>query len=529
MDKSTLKLSSKIAVFILCILGLIELALALWTVLDKRYRTLAYNLADVGYIDLWILRYLSLCLFASSIITLFMCLILIWGLFSAHAFLFIASTMILIICIGELTISILTFASKYETRLTLIEQLPKLVITYRQGTDERAKRALDILQMTFYCCGAEGRLSYQNNVPLSCNMFSVGCLIRTMYFLDYSMDTLAYISLFFSLIKLFIVLFFYSFLCIHYQDRRNRLRYNYQPSNESQLRHQLSSYDSSSTENLPRKPRIPTTMTDQDDDDDKFLERQYVSSNTYGSSSPSPSSSNKRIQNASTIIVPALMDNNDLIAYYEKQNASRKLSSISEKTEKTETDDSESDNLRLKYYKQKPITSIDHDKQYRSTLLRKLPPITPRRKIQQDDDNDNDSGVERSSSEKSFEDHRNQKQYFDSMDITPEYEQTNKNTSSLLNFSNIFLTSTSQFESTDNQMKQPLKATSSFDHLLRNDSITPKPILKKSSQQRSPTRILPNNHNQKQVSSMYTKTTSLLKNNRKLKPKSYLKQNENLI
>jgi hypothetical protein len=55
-----------------------------------------------------------------------MSLILIWGLISAHAFLFIASTMIGIVSIGEFTISILTFANKYETRVTLLEQLPKL-------------------------------------------------------------------------------------------------------------------------------------------------------------------------------------------------------------------------------------------------------------------------------------------------------------------------------------------------------------------------------------------------------------------
>jgi hypothetical protein len=55
-----------------------------------------------------------------------MCLILIWGLYSAHVFLFIASTMIAFIVISEFTISILTFTSKYETRLVLIEQLPKL-------------------------------------------------------------------------------------------------------------------------------------------------------------------------------------------------------------------------------------------------------------------------------------------------------------------------------------------------------------------------------------------------------------------
>ena len=55
-----------------------------------------------------------------------MCLILIWGLYSAHVLLFIASTMISLIVIGEFTVSMLTFKSKYETRLTLMVQLPKL-------------------------------------------------------------------------------------------------------------------------------------------------------------------------------------------------------------------------------------------------------------------------------------------------------------------------------------------------------------------------------------------------------------------
>ena len=50
MNKSIFKLTSKIAVTILVIIALIELALALWTVLENRYKTLAYNLADVGYI-----------------------------------------------------------------------------------------------------------------------------------------------------------------------------------------------------------------------------------------------------------------------------------------------------------------------------------------------------------------------------------------------------------------------------------------------------------------------------------------------
>jgi hypothetical protein len=50
MNKSTLKFISRLAIFILCIIGLLELALALWTVCDRGYRSLAYNLANVGYI-----------------------------------------------------------------------------------------------------------------------------------------------------------------------------------------------------------------------------------------------------------------------------------------------------------------------------------------------------------------------------------------------------------------------------------------------------------------------------------------------
>lgn len=50
MEKKTFKFLSKISVIILCVLGLIELGLALWTIFDNRYKILAYNLADVGYI-----------------------------------------------------------------------------------------------------------------------------------------------------------------------------------------------------------------------------------------------------------------------------------------------------------------------------------------------------------------------------------------------------------------------------------------------------------------------------------------------
>jgi uncharacterized SAM-binding protein YcdF (DUF218 family) len=50
MNKIMFKFISKLAVVVLLILGLIELGLALWTVLENRYKSLAYNLADVGYI-----------------------------------------------------------------------------------------------------------------------------------------------------------------------------------------------------------------------------------------------------------------------------------------------------------------------------------------------------------------------------------------------------------------------------------------------------------------------------------------------
>ena len=50
MAKSILMCLSKLAVAILCIVGLIELGLALWTLLEDQYKSLAYNLADVGYI-----------------------------------------------------------------------------------------------------------------------------------------------------------------------------------------------------------------------------------------------------------------------------------------------------------------------------------------------------------------------------------------------------------------------------------------------------------------------------------------------
>lgn len=50
MNKSNLQILSRVSVGILILIGLAELALAMWTVFDDRYKSLAYHLADVGYI-----------------------------------------------------------------------------------------------------------------------------------------------------------------------------------------------------------------------------------------------------------------------------------------------------------------------------------------------------------------------------------------------------------------------------------------------------------------------------------------------
>ena len=55
-----------------------------------------------------------------------MCLILAWGVYSAHVFIFISSTMIVLVIIAEFIISIITLSSKFQMRLILQEQLPKL-------------------------------------------------------------------------------------------------------------------------------------------------------------------------------------------------------------------------------------------------------------------------------------------------------------------------------------------------------------------------------------------------------------------
>ncbi|CAF2066762.1 unnamed protein product [Rotaria magnacalcarata] len=513
MSKSTLTFASKLFIILLCILGLIELGFALWTLLDQRYKTLAYDLADVGYIDLWILRYLSLCLFVSSIIALVMCLILVWGLYSAPVFLFIASTMICSTVTGEFTISILTFTSKYETRLTLLEQLPKLVITYRQGTDERAKRALDKLQSTFRCCGSDGRLSYQNNVPFSCNMYSIGCLTRTMFFLESWMDALAYILLFFSLIKLFIVLFFFSLLCLYQRNGRDRLKNNRNLINDSSVwRHSLS-VDSSSGDNLSKTVLMPTRIINNDEHDN--VEKRRLIQNEYDTAATTTSSSsNQRTQNTSTILPPSSAAYNNALAIAYEPYASRKLSSISERTEKSETDESEPDNTRLKNLnsQRKAIITSVYPKQYLPLLSKQLPIVKSRRKHVREDDND--SGVERSSSEKSFDDQ--QKSHANNSAITNPIvnsKQTNNKSSNLLSLSNVFITSISQNETKD-------------DHVPSTDIIMPKPILKKSSPHSSSDRIIIDFRDQKNLSSIYTNTSSLLYKIPKPIPRSTLKQSK---
>lgn len=242
-----------------------------------------------------------------------------------------------------------------------------LVITYRQGTDERARRALDLLQITFRCCGADNRISsYQNNVPSSCNMYNAGCLPHTLFFLDICMNTLAYTLLFFSLIKLIISLFFYTFICIYQRQRQNLAKKRRYINDDSSLYRYSSSFDSSSTDNIPKRSFITSIELNQDEHDNDYIEKQqeYDLSDT-------------------TIISPS----NVLPSYYENK-ITRKLSSISEKTEKTETDESDPDLLRSRNYKPERIPMITTIVNPSISTTKKIPIVKIRRKIPRDEDND---------------------------------------------------------------------------------------------------------------------------------------------
>ncbi|CAF0933800.1 unnamed protein product [Didymodactylos carnosus] len=458
MNKRMILFLNKLTVIFLCILGLTELSLALWTVLENRYKTLAYTLSDVGYIDIWLLRYLSMGLFGGGTITLFMCLILIWGLCSASVFLFIASTMLAFVIAVEFTLAIVTFTSKFDVRLLLQEQLPKLVIHYRQENDERVNHALDVLHQAFKCCGSDGRLSFQNQAPASCGssirLYTTGCLIRTIDFLNIHMDLMAYFLLFISILKLFIVIYYYTYLCIRKYYRKHHQKVF---GNKSMNGCQSSSYDSS-IENLPK-----TFLSRNIEEvyNDEMNENNY-SKKTQHQKQQSPyvlDSSGKRYE-TSVITIPKRYPSEQLTAaavnVYEQQQSSssnpRKLSSISEKTEKTETDDSDAD-LKAKriYYEQQKHSNRNIRKE---SLTRAMPnynqKMTPsinskkisaiksrrthRNKIPTSNNNyeeeDNDSGVERSSSEKSFEDNKQP------------HHQEKKKPPPILSFSNLFVTST---------------------------------------------------------------------------------------
>jgi hypothetical protein len=204
------------------------------------------------------------------------------------------------------------------------------------------------------------------------------------------MDALAAILLLFSLIKLLIVIFFFSFLCLYYRYRQKHPEINPNSMNDSSRWRHSSSFDSSSSENLPKKILISSPITNQNDQENDYIEKRRVIHNDYDSHSP-----NKRVQSAAIILPGPTQLNTNLSTPSFEQQAARKLSSISEKTEKTETDDSEPDLLRIKHYnpKRKAIITPVHAKQPPPPppLPKKLPTIKNRRKIVRDEDND--SGI----------------------------------------------------------------------------------------------------------------------------------------
>jgi hypothetical protein len=262
---------------------------------------------------------------------------------------------------------------------------------------------------------------------------------------------------------------------------------NFHFNDDSSIGRYSSSFDSSPpVDNLQRKTFISPIITDQDEN-----ENRRILHNEYETSIISPS--------------------NELPTYYE-QNVPRKLSSISEITE---TYDSEPDLSHVEYFKpkRKAIITTIHQKPSPPVYPKRKPIIKTRRKIIRDDDNDSGSelktkfsktqfffsilGVERSPSEKSFDDHNISK----------------PKSPSSLSFSKVFVTSVSHVQPTDNEFKNPLPTS---DSLLLTDIITPKPILKKYNQSNH---VLPRYRDQK-------KTSSLLNNPPKTIPRTTIKQSK---
>ena len=246
-------------------------------------------------------------------------------------------------------------------------------------------------------------------------MYSVGCLTRTMYFLDTSMDALALILLFFSVVKLFLVMFFYSFICLHQRSERKDSDGHPQLMDHSPKWRHSSSFDSSSSDNLPKKILISPPMTTHEHE---FIEKRRVIQNDYDSQMPK-----KGVQSAAPMLPPpppplpppalpstsssasssSSTTNHNLASACHEQQVSRKLSSISEKTERTETDDSEPDLLRLKHHHQTRkaiVTPVQQKQTPAPPLPKKLPIIKNRRKTEGDDENDDDSGRHSSLKEK---------------------------------------------------------------------------------------------------------------------------------
>jgi len=148
---------------------------------------------------------------------------------------------------------------------------------------------------------------------------------------------------------------------------------NFHFNDDSSIDRYSSSFNSSPpADNLQRKTFISPIITDQDENENEYAENRRILHNEYETSIISPS--------------------NGLPTYYE-QNVPRKLSSISEITEKTETDDSEPDLSHVQYFKPKRkaiITTIDQ-KPSPPVFPKRKPIIKKRRKIIRDDDNDSGS------------------------------------------------------------------------------------------------------------------------------------------
>lgn len=356
-------------------------------------------------------------------------------------------------------------------------------------------------------------------------MHSVGCLPRTMFFLDSCLDAFAAVLLLFSLVKLLIVIFFYTFLCIYRRYRHKYHDADGDPSNSNKNNpsrwHHSSSFDSesSSSDNLPKKLLISPPVIHHDNE---YIEKRQIILNDYDSQTPT-----KRVQNAPMFLSSQSNNNTNqnLSTPPNESKTTRKLSSISEKTEKTETDESEPDLLRCRHhnYKRQAIITPVNSKQVPPPLPKKLPTIKNRKKNSRTGgDDDNDSGVERSSSEKSFDEANSIKRH---SATSSSVETLNKSKTSInskptptLSFSNVFVTSVSQGETANQSqdVKKPLtsspSSSSSFsDRLLLSDIATPKPILKKSPQQSSPSsdqdRIPPSYQDQKKMSSILNTKT----------------------